>query len=105
MKSILFIIVILALSLGGGVSAQQKKDLPKDKKKIELKPNSREYRPVVMDNSKRRAEIRRDKAMILRKKMELQRMKMMQMQNKRALKQEQLNKKRQIMQQRRALRR
>ena len=104
MKRIYFILLIFIVTSGSFISAQQKKDIPKDKKKIELKPNSREFKPVIRDNHGNTLIVKRNRAMLIKRRADFQRLKMMRLQKKRTIKQEQINRRRQIIQQRRALR-
>jgi hypothetical protein len=102
-----FILLILFnFAITGAILNAQEKPTPKvDKKKIELKPNSREYGAVRRDNTGIRKDRPRDKAFLMKRRGEIQKMKMMRMQKKRAFKQEQIIRRRQFIQQRRALRR
>jgi methionine aminopeptidase len=77
----------------------------KDKKKIELRPNSREYGPVKRDNFHHRIDRKQNKAIYLKKKALIQQKRVLLRKNKQQIKRQQVIKRRQtIIQRRRALR-
>jgi hypothetical protein len=101
-NNLLFLFLGIAWMNGQEITDQTK---IKDKKKIELRPNSREYGPVKRDNLHQRIERRQNKAEFLKKKAVLKQKRAMLKKKQTKVKREQIIKRRQaIMQQRRKLR-
>ena len=79
-----------------------------DRKKIELRPNSREYGAIQRDNFQKRIDRHRDKARLLKKKMHIQKQNLKQKQRIKkspVRKNQDIIRRRQSVQQRRILRR
>lgn len=106
MKTIYTILIFLLLGTVYSTQAQNKETKPNDKKKIELRPNSRDYGAVVRDNQHQRIDRKQNKAFIMKKKTEIRQKRAIQIQQRKAIRQQQIIKRRQInQQQRRAIRR
>jgi hypothetical protein len=106
MKAIINILLILTISTTWVIGQEnQVQTGTQDKKKIELRPNSREYGPVMRDNQHQRIDRKQNKAKFLKNKANVQQKRAFQRKNKPQIKREQIIKRRQaIIQQRRALR-
>lgn len=88
------------------IQAQDKAVKPDDKKKIELRPNSRDYGAVVRNNQHQRIDRKQNKAFVTKKKTEFRQKRAVQIQQRKAIRQQQIIKRRQTnQQQRRAIRR
>lgn len=106
MKTIYTILIFLLLGTVYSTQAQNKETKTNDKKKIELKPNSRDYGAVVRDNQHQRIDRKQNKVFVMKKKTEIRQKRAAQIQQRKAIRQQQIIKRRQInQQQRRAIRR
>ena len=74
-----------------------------DKRKIALRPNSRDYGPVIRDNFHQRQDRHRNKAMFMKTR-PIMKNKMLKPGKKPSINKEQMQRRRQMMQQRRSLR-
>jgi hypothetical protein len=106
MKTILNIVFILTFSVFYAHSQENtEQNKIRDKKKLELRPNSREYGAVRFDNHQKRIDRKHNNVSFLKKKATIQQKRVLLKKNKTQMKKQQLIKRRQnIIQQRRALR-
>jgi hypothetical protein len=106
MKAIINILFILTISTTWVIGQEtQVQTGTQDKKKIELRPNSREYGPIIRDNQHQRIDRKQNKTKFLKNKAKVQQKRASQIKQKPKIKREQIIKRRQdIIQQRRALR-
>lgn len=105
MKTILSFLLLLFIAGLQGLPAQQKIDGADKKKKIEIRPNSRDFGPVVRDNMHNRIDRKKEKAFVAKRKMAIRQKKAIQLHRKQTLRQQQVIKRRTIIQQKRANRR
>lgn len=106
MKTIYTFLILLLMGTLCSVQAQEKEVKPTDKKKIELRPNSRDYGAVVRDNQHQRIDRKQNKAFVSKRKTEFRQQRAIQIQQRKAIRQQQIIKRHQMnQQQRRAIRR
>jgi hypothetical protein len=105
MKTIITFLLLLFVGGLQSLPAQEKLNGADKKKKIELRPNSRDYGPVVRDNLHNRIDRKKDKAFVNKRKTEIRQNKAIQMQRKQTIRQQKIIRRQSIIQQRRATRR
>jgi hypothetical protein len=105
MRTIFTILVVLFIGTAHNLQAQEKGTKPDDRKKIELRPNSREYGAVVRNNQHQRIDRKQNKDFVMKRKKEIGQRRAIQIQQRKAIRQQQIIKRRQLnQQQRRAIR-
>ena len=105
MKATIKMMMVMFILTTGTIIAQQNEAVkpPQDKKKIELRPNSRDYGPVVRGNFHEREDRQRNKSMFMKTR-PVKNGKMIKHKKNQGVNKEQVQRRRQLMMQRRMLR-
>jgi hypothetical protein len=105
MKATIKIMMVMFVLTTGTIMAQQSEAIkpPLDKKKIELRPNSRDYGPVVRGNFHERQDRQRNKSMFMKVR-PVRNGNMLKHKKNQGVNKEQVQRRRQLMMQRRMLR-
>lgn len=105
MNATIKMMIVMLVLASGTIMAQKNEAIqpPLDKKKIVLRPNSRDYGPVIRDNFHQRQDRQRNKMMFMKTRPIIKNKMIKPMKNSNINK-EQIQRRRQMMQQRRNLR-